>query len=133
MKIHSEENNAESEKHLKENKTKFSQQCLRVLELLRQGKRLTTSNAPGYGILSLPRRIKDLRDKNGIAVNERWLQDEKGSNTIKEWFIDEKTENQIVKEVRYKAKEMTAADHASKLVAATKAGKLEQQNLFNND
>lgn len=133
MKLHTEENNEESEKHLEENKTKFSQQCLRVLELLRQGKRLTTMNAPGYGILSLPRRVKDLKDKNGVVISDRWLQDEKGRNTIKEWFIDEKTEGQIIKEVRYRAKEMTAVDYASKIIAATKVGKLKQQELFNND
>jgi hypothetical protein len=89
MKIHSKENNQESREHLAANKAKFSNGCLRVLELLRQGKRLTTINAPSYGILSLPRRIKDLRDHNGIEnIVDEWDR-EKG---VKVWYMNFKTE-----------------------------------------
>lgn len=91
MKTHSRENNKESQKNLDENKGKFSRQCLKVLELLRQGKRLTTYNSPGYGILSLPRRIKDLRDYNGIEnIVDEWDK-EKG---VKVWYINFKTDKE---------------------------------------
>ena len=91
--IHHHENNNQSQTFLEENKSHFSQQCLKVLELLRQGRRLTTINAPTYGILSLPRRIKDLKDKNGVHVDERWI--EVGGIKVKEWFIEQKVENEI--------------------------------------
>ena len=87
---HQRENNAESEQHLQENQKKFSKQCLKVLELLYQGKRLTTYSAPGYGILSLPRRILDLKE-NGVEIAERWLTDENGKRTVKEWYMNFKT------------------------------------------
>lgn len=87
---HQRENNPESEQHLQENQKKFSRQCLKVLELLYQGKRLTTYSAPGYGILSLPRRILDIKE-NGVHIDERWLTDAGGKRTVKEWFINFKT------------------------------------------
>lgn len=95
MKLHSKENNDESQQHLEENKEKFSAQCLKVLELLRQGKRLTTMNAPSYGILSLPRRIKDLRDHNAIHIDEKWKEDDDGNKICKEWFINQVTQKQF--------------------------------------
>jgi len=94
MKIHEKENNQESQNFLDKNKKHISQQCLKVLELLLRGKRLTTINAPSYGILSLPRRIADLREKNGIFVNERWIRPENSSVEIKEWFIEERIEKE---------------------------------------
>jgi Helix-turn-helix domain len=81
--IHQIENNPESQCHLNENKKHFSDQCKKVLALLKDGVRLTTINAVQYGILSLPRRIKDLKDFNGIEIKERWLTDPK----IKEWYL----------------------------------------------
>lgn len=89
MKIHKHENNPESQSHLTGNKEKFSAQCLKVLELLRQGKRLTTMSAPGYGILSLPRRIKDLRDHNGVEnIVDEW---DKVAG-VKVWYMNFKTD-----------------------------------------
>lgn len=85
--IHQRENNATSEAHLNENKEKFTDQCKKVLELLRSGVRLTTINAPSYGILSLPRRLKDLRDYNGVHINETWVRDQEGRKLFKEWFL----------------------------------------------
>lgn len=115
MKIHSKENNPESQQHLNDNKVKFTKGCLKVLELLRQGKILTTMNAPGYGILSLPRRIKDLRDLNGIKISERWQTDENGRHLIKEWFLEPKTESENL----YLTGKPTAADHASNIINMT--------------
>ncbi len=92
LQIHEHENNPESQSNLEKNKTRFSKQCLLVLELLLQGKRLTTINAPSYGILSLPRRIADLREKNGIYVNERWIKPHNSSVEIKEWFLSPKSQ-----------------------------------------
>ena len=91
MKIHAYENNQESQNNLDKNRKRFSKQCLIVLELLMRGVRLTTINAPSYGILSLPRRIADLREKNGIIVDEQWIKPANSSVEIKEWFIEVKT------------------------------------------
>lgn len=97
LQTHLQENNNESQVHLEKNAIKFSRQCLMVLELLYQGKRLTTLNAPTYGIRSLPRRIKDLRDRNGITIiQDQWL-DKNGNPCVgtgeqKEWFIEFKTQ-----------------------------------------
>lgn len=86
--VHQHENNLESETHLEKNKKHFSAQCLKVCELLLIGKRLTTMNAPSYGILSLPRRILDLKE-NGVFFDERWI--DKGGTKIKEWSFSPKT------------------------------------------
>ena len=86
IELHDQENNSESAQHLKENRQKFSQQCLRVMELLNQGKRLTVANAIGYGIMSLPRRILDCRE-NGLKIEDQWVKDTKGKRLYKEYFI----------------------------------------------
>lgn len=96
--IHDRENNPESEQHLKENNKKFSKQCLKVMELLHRGIRLTTINAVSYGILSLPRRILDLKE-NGIKIDEQWLLDDNGKRTIKEWYILQRIEKPRKKDV----------------------------------
>ena len=83
---HQRENNEESEQHLQANQKKFSRQCLKIIEILSSGKTLTTLTAPSYGILSLPRRILDLKE-NGVVINDRWLLDDKGKQTVKEWFM----------------------------------------------
>ena len=87
---HQRENNEESEQHLQANQKKFSRQCLKIIEILSSGKTLTTLTAPSYGILSLPRRILDLKE-NGVVINDRWLLDDKGKQTVKEWFMVIKT------------------------------------------
>lgn len=86
IETHDQENNAESAQHLKENQKKFSQQCLKVMELLNQGKRLTVASAIGYGIMSLPRRIADCKE-NGLIIHDEWVKDTKGKKLYKEWFI----------------------------------------------
>lgn len=87
LEIHWIENNRESQTHLENNEQKFTDQCKKVLELLRSGVRLTTINAPSYGILSLPRRLKDLRDYNGVQINETWVRDNEGRKMFKEWYL----------------------------------------------
>lgn len=87
LEIHWKENNPESRQHLQENKDHFSDQCRKVLELLKSGVRLTTLNAPGYGILSLPRRLKDLKDYNGIEIKETWVKNWEGKRLYKEWYL----------------------------------------------
>lgn len=120
MDVHQHENNQESKQHLEENRFKFSKQCLKVLELLKQGKVLTTGNAPKYGIRSLPRRIKDLRDVNKIEnISDRWRLDEGGKKIEKEWFMNFKTDNQR-KEHVYKKGQKSAAQYATDLINTTK-------------
>lgn len=87
IELHQIENNSESQAHLNENRERFTKGCNKVLKLLQEGKRLTTINAVQYGILSLARRIKDLRDCNGVEIKDRWLTDENGRRTIKEWYL----------------------------------------------
>ncbi|HEY6436167.1 MAG TPA: helix-turn-helix domain-containing protein [Ignavibacteriaceae bacterium] len=98
MKIHDNENNSESQEHLEENKVKFSKQCAIVLELLKQGKRLTVKSAMNqYGITSLPRRLLDLKEKNGVSnINFVWVLDDKGKRSHKEWFYSPKTEEETL-------------------------------------
>lgn len=89
LQLHNNENNPESQKHLENNAQKFSQQCLKILEILNQGKRITVMSAMTYGIASLPRRLKDLRDRNGINnINEAWVKGSNGKNSHKEWWIE---------------------------------------------
>jgi hypothetical protein len=81
MRVHQSENNSESQLNLFENMAHFSEQCLTVLKLLKQGKRLTVRDALiEYDIHSLPRRILDLKE-NGIPVKDSW----KGK--IKEYYL----------------------------------------------
>lgn len=85
--VHRYENNAESESHLKENEKRFSTQCWRVYNLLLAGCRLTRIKAAtDFKILSLERRVKDLRE-NGIEINTEWVKDDRGHNLYKEYFI----------------------------------------------
>lgn len=102
---HLRENNKESQKHLEDHQEGFTQNCLKVLELLYQGKRLTTDNAPLYGIRSLPRRIKDLRDRNGITViKDQWIRNKDGVK-IKEWWIEittRPTKKEVIKKAEKK-------------------------------
>lgn len=82
---HIKENNAESQRNLNQNRGKFTKQCQLVLDLLREGKRLTRRGAYDYGIASLERRIKDLRE-NGIVIKTEWVKVD-GKNSHKEYFV----------------------------------------------
>lgn len=85
---HIRENNKESQQHLEENEQLFSDQCLKVMQLLNKGIRLTVLEAHKMGISSLPRRIKDLRDRNNITnIKDEWVVDGKGKKLYKQWFI----------------------------------------------
>lgn len=102
--IHQTENNEDSQRHLQENAQSFSDQCLKVVELLNQGKRLTVLWAANSGIASLPRRIKDLRD-GGFDIQDEWVKNEKGKRLYKEYFLIIKT-RPTKKEVIEKAKKV---------------------------
>ena len=106
LKTHLHENNSESQKHLEQNEKKFTQQCLKVMQLLNQGVRLTVLTAPTYGILSLPRRIKDLRDRNGITnIKDDWVRDANGKTLWKEWWLEitkRPTKKQVIKKAKSK-------------------------------
>lgn len=70
---HLMENNPESQGFLEENEQKFSDQCLKVYRLLLGGIRLSVVDAIGHGISSLPRRILDLKERNGITtIKDEW-------------------------------------------------------------
>lgn len=98
--LHDRENNESSEAHLVARRKKLSRQCAMVFDLLRQGKRLTTMNAPSYHIGDLRRRIKDLRDMNGVHIDEEWELDKDGKTTRnKVWFINHKTTKATKKSV----------------------------------
>lgn len=63
------ENNSFSESLQEANLEAIGGQCLRVWDLLKEGKRLTVRDAVlFYGINSLPRRIKDIQDKLGVTI-----------------------------------------------------------------
>src|SRR5690348_5468285 len=87
--LHNNENNPDSQSNLEQNAQKFSQQCLKVLEILNQGKKLTVANAISYGINSLPRRILDLRERNGITnIIDEWVRDGNGKRLYKQWYLN---------------------------------------------
>lgn len=99
IELHEIENNVESQKHLHDNHKKFSKQCAKVLELLRQGNRLTSKSAMvNHGVGHLARRLKDLRDMHGIHIDEAWELDGDGKTTRnKVWFINFKTDRETKK------------------------------------
>ncbi len=86
LSVHDRENNAESEQYLSENRQKFSNQVLLLLQLLNSGMRLTVASAFKYGISSLPRRVADAR-ANGIAdIKDEWVRNSQGKKLYKEWY-----------------------------------------------
>lgn len=79
------ENTTENQQHFDNNKLKFNRQCQLVYNLFKRGKVLTTKNALlEYGIGDLRRRVKDLKDKHNIPVQNRMI---KGK--YKEYYIDQ--------------------------------------------
>jgi hypothetical protein len=87
VELHARENNQESEDFLNENHERLSKQATYVLKLLKRGERLTVPKALGLGIMSLPRRIMDLKE-SGIEIKDTWLKDSNGKRIMKEWFIE---------------------------------------------
>jgi hypothetical protein len=83
------ENNRFSEGLQEENFKQISKNCMLVLELLNQGKRLTVNGAViDYGISSLPRRIKDLTDKLGIEIKRNVI-----NKKYVEYYLENPTHN----------------------------------------
>lgn len=77
------ENNHESNVILQANKDHINGRCREVLELLEKGVVLTVLGAAKeYNITSLPRRIKDLRDKKGVPVKDRLVE-----GKFKEYYL----------------------------------------------
>lgn len=68
MKSH-KENNSESQEYLDSNLPKFDKQCKKLYLFLQSGKRINLKIALNeLDIWDLRRRIKDLKDKFGIAL-----------------------------------------------------------------
>lgn len=89
LKTHLRENNSDSQSHLQENEQKFSDQCLKVLKILNRGVKLTVASAMEHGISSLPRRILDLRERNGIKnIKDEWVRNGDGKRLYKIWYIE---------------------------------------------
>lgn len=80
-------NNEESDTHAKENEQKFSEQCKRIYDYLKSGKRITTMVAmTTLRIGHLQRRIKDLTDIFEIDVQSEWVKGE-GKKRYKEYYL----------------------------------------------
>lgn len=106
LKTHLSENNSDSQSFLEENEQKMSDQCLMVWRLLNQSVRLTVVLAVKYGITSLPRRIKDLRDRNQITtIKDVWVRDHTGKRLFKEWYVEQP---------KYPTKKETVKRHTKK-------------------
>lgn len=89
--VHEIENLPEQQEHLDNNREYFSKQCTKVFGLLMEGKRLTVLNAiTEYGVASLPRRLKDLKE-NGVHINDEWIIIDPDKPKIKVWFMSEET------------------------------------------
>ena len=79
------ENNQESQKFFDENTGHFTKQCKDLFKILLKGERVTTLTAiVKYGIASLPRRIKDLRDIYMVPIRDERPE----GSRYKEYFID---------------------------------------------
>ena len=81
--LHTRENNLESETILKNNETHLNNKCKQTLDLLQSGIKLTVWSAlVDYGISSLPRRCKDLKEK-GYDIKSKII-----NSRYKEYFIE---------------------------------------------
>lgn len=68
------ENNEGSQQILEANKDKINACCRKVLDLLKQGHRLTVRDALlNHDISHLPRRIADLKEFHGIEVKKELI------------------------------------------------------------
>jgi hypothetical protein len=69
--VHTRENNPDSSRSLDEHLEGFGDSCRLVYNALMSGQHLTVRGAMLSEISAhLPRRIKDLRDKNGILISD---------------------------------------------------------------
>lgn len=86
--VHRRENNSSSEKHLNDNRRKFTGDCAIVLSLLHKGMKLTTYSAlVQWQVSSLPRRILDLKEA-GIDIEDDWqMSPDKKVTRNKVWFL----------------------------------------------
>lgn len=90
--VHVRENSPSNEKHLNDNRQKFTGQNAIVLSLLQKGIVLSSYSAMvNHQIGHLARRIKDCRDELGITnIEDQFQYDNKGKTTRnKIWFIRE--------------------------------------------
>lgn len=88
FKIHEFENTKDNQANLDQNKVKFSGQAKYVLELLRKGYKLTRKSAMvDFGVMSLERRIKDLRDYHKIDIKAEWVLKEDGKRSHKIYYL----------------------------------------------
>lgn len=99
IKTHYKENNPDSERHLHENELKFSNQCKKVLSLLRQGVVLTTRSAMiDYDIGDVHRRISELKNINNVeGIIDEWVGTGDGRTNYKKWYMPEFAKSKTVK------------------------------------
>lgn len=100
--VHVRENKPENEKHLNDNRQKFTGQVAIVLSLLQKGVVLSSYTAmTQYHVGHLARRIKDIKDDLGIPIEDQFQYDDSGKTTRnKIWFIREALSEAT--KVRYK-------------------------------
>lgn len=77
---HENENNKESQANLDKNRKRFNAKCKIVFDRLMAGEELTVLQCANDGIASLPRRIKDIREK-GVEISDYW------NNGVKYYFM----------------------------------------------
>jgi len=88
MKIHTKENNAESEKHLRLYRRHFTRDAANVCYMFMQGQELTVSFSMARGYTGdLRRRVKDLRDW-GIDVSDRWVTSLSTGRKYKSYYME---------------------------------------------
>lgn len=82
--VHERENNPVSQAHLEKFKGKFNGDCFKIFCELVKGRELTVAIAFTEGLSTcFPRRIKDLRDKFGVFISDKW----DSTNTYKIWYM----------------------------------------------
>jgi hypothetical protein len=103
---HTRENNPLSEAHLEQFKEKFSRDCFEILKRLVAGEELTVEIAVLSKLTnSLPRRIKDLRDKWQVKISDQWVLNNEGKRSHMKWFMNEADKVESLKVLLNRMKE----------------------------
>lgn len=85
--LHDRENNEEGDSFLKENKKKFSQDCITAMKLMYQGVRLNGDTCKElYGFHD--RRLRDCRQGRPDIVKSAWKRDAAGKRLYVEFWIE---------------------------------------------
>ena len=85
--IVSAQNNAASTEHYEKKKKKFGGDRRKVFDHLMNGGEITFLEAANnFGVMSLPKRIEEMRKQFGVHISDRWNNQ---NRDFKIWFMSE--------------------------------------------